>query len=153
MRSTSQAGLIDDVTTTFKVGAVQLTIKAELMVPHDSIGAFAHSIYEDRRLLERAFGTKLFNEPSWDILLYLFAAEVEGKPVSITSAAHAASAPFTTAQRRVGTLEAQGLVIRSSASDRRTVNLRLTDFARDKMTLVLLNMLANHIKIATVAAD
>jgi hypothetical protein len=50
-----------------------------------------------RRLRERLLPAGLFADPAWDMLLDLYAAEIEEQPVSVTSACIAAAAPATTA--------------------------------------------------------
>lgn len=63
-----------------------------------------------RRL--RYFDKSLFNEPAWDILLELFACEIEDKPISITSLCYASLAAPTTALRWFCLLEERGFLRR-----------------------------------------
>lgn len=82
-----------------------------------------------RRVRDKMFGddAKLFGEPSWDILLDLYARR-GGKPVSVSSAAVASRVPATTALRWIATLETRGLVFRKpDVDDLRIRWLELTD--------------------------
>ena len=45
------------------------------------------------------FGEGLFADPAWDIMLDLFAARIEGKDITVSSAGIAACVPPTTALR------------------------------------------------------
>lgn len=99
---------------------------------------FARCLYASRRLRDGLFPPGLFGEPAWDILLDLFAAEAEGKPVDVSSACVAAAVPQTTALRYVGRLEAIGLVRRRPvATDRRRSMLHLTAVGRVTVESVL----------------
>ena len=92
--------------------------------PHEAI---ARQIYRHRRRRRELFGSKLFGEPAWDILLDLFIAAKEGKRVSVTSACIAADVPSTTALRWIGLLEKEGLIIRENdEADARRVFIRLS---------------------------
>ena len=65
-----------------------------------------------RRLRDGFFGDGLFEDPAWDMLLDLFAAELEGKRVSISSLCIAAAVAPTTALRWLNRLVAEGLLER-----------------------------------------
>ena len=62
-----------------------------------------------RRLRDTVFGEGLFEDPAWDMLLDLFAAELEGARVSVSSLCIAAHVAPTTALRWVGRLAEAGL--------------------------------------------
>jgi DNA-binding MarR family transcriptional regulator len=96
------------------------------------LAAAARAHLRLRRSRDQFLPAYLFSEPAWDILLDLFAADVEGRSVSVSSACIAASVPTSTALRWLTKLENQGLVERSDDSqDRRRVYVRITPFARD----------------------
>jgi DNA-binding MarR family transcriptional regulator len=81
-----------------------------------------------RRLRERLLPREIFGEPAWDILLDLYAAQLEGKAVSISSACIASAVPTTTALRWLSKLVECGLIERSlDASDARRAHVRITD--------------------------
>lgn len=94
----------------------------------------ARRAYADRRRRDHLFDADLFGEPAWDLLLDLFVATREGRPVSVTSACIAANVPTTTALRWISALEAKGLVVRENdPRDARRALLRLTETAYDRM--------------------
>ena len=85
-----------------------------------------------RRLRERLLPAELFADPAWDVLLDLYASELEGRPVSISSACIAAAVPATTALRWLGRLEELGLTEREDDPlDSRRSYVRLTVRARE----------------------
>ena len=106
-------------------------------------GARAKGLSSDRRLyadtarlaydLRRSRGTvfgdhDLFGEPAWDILLDLYVAHCDDKPVSVSSACIGSAAPPTTGLRWLGVLTEQGLILREhDPDDQRRVLVRLSD--------------------------
>jgi hypothetical protein len=90
--------------------------------------ALARRAYALRRKRTAIFGNPdLFGEPAWDILIDLFIAHAEGKPVSVSSACIGSAAPATTGLRWLGVLAEEGLVVREGdAADQRRVLVRLT---------------------------
>lgn len=83
-----------------------------------------------RRLREKAFGPGLFEDPAWDILLDLFAAQLERAEVSVSSLCIAAAVAPTTALRWVGRMTASGLLIRQhDPFDRRRALMSLSPTA------------------------
>lgn len=106
----------------------------EDMAPEDQRTIFAdmaRATYAKRRKRAAIFGDpELFGEPGWDILLDLYIAEVDGKPVSVSSACIGSAAPPTTGLRWLGVLADQGLVDRQhDPQDQRRVLVRLTEKA------------------------
>lgn len=80
-----------------------------------------------RRLRSTVFGEDLFEDPAWDMLLDLFAAELEGGPVSVSSLCIAAAVAPTTALRWIGRLTQFGLFERRpDPQDRRRAFMALT---------------------------
>lgn len=96
-------------------------------IPRDHL-SLARKTYALRRKRAAIFGnTDLFGEPAWDILLDLYIALGEGKPVSVSSACIGSAAPSTTGLRWLGVLADEGLVVRENdAADHRRVLVRLT---------------------------
>lgn len=87
----------------------------------------ARNVLKLRRARERLLGQSLFGEPAWDILLELFVAHCDGKPVTVSAIAQASAAPTTTGLRYIALLVDAGLAERSKADhDRRTVLVALT---------------------------
>ena len=74
------------------------------------------------------FGEGLFADPAWDIMLDLFAARIEGKDITVSSAGIAACVPPTTALRWIHALEVAGVIERyGDPTNRRRQLVRLTD--------------------------
>jgi hypothetical protein len=91
----------------------------------------ARKLYLERRRRDSWFGQGLFADPAWDILLDLYACEVEGRRVSISDASIAACVPATTSLRWLGQMEKLGLVQRvSDDHDRRRVWMILSEMGR-----------------------
>jgi DNA-binding MarR family transcriptional regulator len=93
-------------------------------------------LYAVRRQRDRAFGrtADVFRDPAWDMMLELFAAGIEGRKISVSSAAHVACIPQTTAIRLVDQLVARKLLRRvADPGDGRRTLLELTPMARDMM--------------------
>lgn len=87
-----------------------------------------------RRLRDQFFGTGLFEDPAWDMLLDLFAADLEGAQVSVSSLCIAAAVAPTTALRWIGRLTEAGLFERlPDPADRRRAFLTLSPRARQAM--------------------
>lgn len=95
----------------------------------------ARAVYRSRRARPRVFEDEaLFGEPAWDILLDLFIADSEKKPLSVTSACIGASVPTSTALRWLAILEERGLLWRENdKADARRVFLHLTGAGYAKM--------------------
>jgi DNA-binding MarR family transcriptional regulator len=87
-----------------------------------------------RRLRDQFFAEGLFEDPAWDMLLDLYAAELEGAQVSVSSLCIAAAVAPTTALRWIGRMSDAGLFVRRpDPFDRRRAFLGLSAEARAKM--------------------
>jgi len=87
-----------------------------------------------RRLRDQYLGAGLFEDPAWDMLLDLFAAELERAQVSVSSLCIAAAVAPTTALRWIGRLTEAGLLAREpDPFDRRRAFMVLSDRAREGM--------------------
>lgn len=94
----------------------------------DTMLAFAREAYNIRRRRARFLPMDLFGEPTWDILLDLYVATRENRPVPTTSACIGANVPPTTALRWLRILEARGLVDREEdVRDGRRTFVRLSE--------------------------
>lgn len=95
----------------------------------------ARETYAKRRKRTSIFGDpELFGEPGWDILLDLYIAQIEDKPVSVSSACIGSASPPTTGLRWLGVLTEQGLIQREhDPKDQRRVLVRLTEKALEAM--------------------
>ena len=88
-----------------------------------------------RRLRDRFFVTGLFEDPAWDMLLDLFAAELEEVRVSVSSLCIAAAVAPTTALRWIARMTDAGLFERvPDPADRRRAFMRLSPRASEAMS-------------------
>jgi hypothetical protein len=112
--------------------------------PLRALGDLARKAYADRRRRDRIIGqSELFGEPAWDILLDLFAAHVEGKDVSVSSACIGSASPPTTGLRWLGVLHEAGLVMREhDPRDQRRILVRLTEQGLIRMSEYFRSILA-----------
>lgn len=97
------------------------------------------------RLRERAFGTDLFSDPAWNVLIELYVALAEGVQVSVGNAGIASGLPLTSALRLCHQLQQRKIVVRErDPFDRRRVLLRLSDETYDALTHVLSGTKIGH---------
>lgn len=81
-----------------------------------------------RRLRSQYFPAELFSDPCWEMLLDLYDAALAGAEVTVTSLGAASGVPQTTALRRMETLQAHHLIVRSEdRADKRRTIVRLSD--------------------------
>jgi DNA-binding MarR family transcriptional regulator len=91
-------------------------------------------IIRTRRLRDQFFGANLFEDPAWDMLLDLYAAELEHTRVSVSSLCIAAAVAPTTALRWITKLTEAGLFVRQpDPTDRRRAFMALTPRASEAM--------------------
>ena len=89
----------------------------------------ARRAFAARRRRQQVFGDRadLFGEPAWDMLLDLYIALHEDKPVTVSNACLSSGAATTTGLRWVATLAERGLVERiPDPKDGRRYFVRLT---------------------------
>ena len=87
-----------------------------------------------RRMRDQFFGVGLFEEPGWDMILDLFAAELERTRVSVSSLCIAAAVAPTTALRWISKLVDAGLFERHpDPFDRRRAYMELSTRASEAM--------------------
>lgn len=85
------------------------------------------AVIRARRMRAQFFADELFADPAWDMLLDLYAAQLEDRRVSVSSLCIAAAVPPTTALRWIGTLHDAGLFERrADPSDRRRAYVALS---------------------------
>jgi DNA-binding response OmpR family regulator len=81
-----------------------------------------------RRLRSQYFPAELFSDPCWEMLLDLYDAALAGAEVTVTSLGAASGVPQTTALRRMETLQAHDLIVRSEdKADKRRTIVKLSD--------------------------
>jgi DNA-binding MarR family transcriptional regulator len=87
-----------------------------------------------RRLRDHFFGNALFEDPAWDMLLDLYAAQLERAQVSVSSLCIAAAVAPTTALRWIGRMTDAGLFERHpDPFDRRRAYIALSSHAGEAM--------------------
>jgi hypothetical protein len=86
-----------------------------------------------RAARKKVFGRGLFSDPGWDVLLEVYACDLEGRKVSISGAIAAVEA-LTTGRRHLEDLEQRGFLERADdPNDRRRSWLALTVRGRELM--------------------
>ena len=110
-------------------GAPAYDFKSDMKMKRLRFSALAREAYAVRRRRSVIFESdELFGEPAWDILLDLYIAHTEGKPVSVSSACIGSAAPPTTGLRWLGVLAEHELILREhDPEDQRRVLVRLTE--------------------------
>ncbi|MBD8639808.1 hypothetical protein [Sphingomonas sp. CFBP 13733] len=102
-----------------------------------------------RRLRDQFFGGTLFEDPGWDMLLDLYAADLERRRVSVSSLCIAAAVAPTTALRWIARMTDSGLFERQpDPHDRRRAYMALSPPARDAMRGYFGAVLRNELRIA-----
>lgn len=95
-----------------------------------------------RQMRQKFLPHEWFSEAPWNLMLDLFAQELSGREVSITSACLAAGVPTTTALRCIGSLVDTDMIVRSpDHSDERRSFVRLSHKGREKIRAVLSAMI------------
>lgn len=109
--------------------------RSERSAPGATIdAALVRDTIRGRRMRATHFAEELFADPAWDMLLDLFAADLEGRRVSVSSLCIAAAVPGTTALRWIGSMVDAGLFERyDDPADRRRAFISLSDTARAGM--------------------
>ena len=80
-----------------------------------------------RELRDDFFGSDLFNDPAWDILLHLLLAELRQRRVTVTELSTAGNVAATTGLRWIAALVKKGMLIRiPDPRDGRRVYVALT---------------------------
>lgn len=94
--------------------------------------------YRIRRNRDKYFPSAIFGEPAWDILLDLYASEMQGRKATVSNVCIAAAAPMSTGMRWLRMLEDRGFITRhAAADDNRVVFVELTDLARIRLEAYL----------------
>ena len=99
---------------------------------HDAdLTEFARQLLAGRKQRDRYFDPMLFSNPAWDILLNLYVADAEGRPVSVLESCAASIVPQGVALRWLGYLKQEEMVIEmpDPARPRHTL-IRLADQTR-----------------------
>ena len=96
--------------------------------------ALVRRLLRIRRDRDRYFPGEIFADPAWDMLFDLAAAQLEGKPVPVSSLCIAAAVPTTTALRWIRSLSEAGLFERRvDPTDARRTYINLSAEAASAM--------------------
>jgi DNA-binding MarR family transcriptional regulator len=102
--------------------------------------AFARALYVARQQRSRFLNPDLLGEPGWDMLLALFVAGGEQRPLTVSDLAGASGVPPTTAYRWIQTLHEQKLTARKrNPFDARVIFVELEPEGRKQMIAYLEN--------------
>lgn len=103
--------------------------------PESAAAAAARSAYDLRRRRDMLFADfpGLFGDPAWDMLLDLYIAEIDARPVTVAQACAASAVAASTALRCLMLLIEQGLIERPDPPAVATNLIRLTDRGQDYM--------------------
>ncbi|XUU60286.1 MarR family transcriptional regulator [Erythrobacter sp. HA6-11] len=128
------------------------SLSGESRKPGDEQSQFltlARARYDARRKRASVFDNEeLFGEPAWDILLDLYIAHAEGKPVSVSSACIGSASPPTTGLRWLGVLQAAGLLEREhDMRDQRRVLVRLSNHGVQRMETYFRDALGQALRL------
>lgn len=122
---------LSDTPATVRTSAFAFAAEAEAI---ETNATEIRRVIRARRMRAEFFEGDLFADPAWDMLLDLFAADLEHRQISVSSLCIAAAVPPTTALRWIGTLSEAGLFDRKAdPSDRRRAYIALSDRARRGM--------------------
>lgn len=104
--------------------------------PHDPVNSKAIlNILRARERRAEFFGAKLFADPAWDMLLELYAAELDQRRISIGSLCIGSRVSATTALRWISVLQNHGLIERQGDPlDGRRVYVKLSAAGSSAMT-------------------
>lgn len=99
------------------------------------------SVLRARRLRGAYFDPRLFADPAWDMMLDLLAAQLERRPVGVSSLCLASGVPPTTALRWIGILTDRGILERrGDVADGRRVFIDLSGAAAARLQACLSDM-------------
>ncbi|WCT72032.1 MarR family transcriptional regulator [Sphingomonas naphthae] len=102
------------------------------------LAARARHMLVMRRRRGEALGAQYFADPCWDMMLDLFAAQIEGKSISTTSLCVAANVPTTTALRWIQALLVGGHITqRTDDRDARVKWVALSPATFDKIARIV----------------
>jgi DNA-binding MarR family transcriptional regulator len=112
----------------------------------DVLCLHAKNMWHARRKRDEFFDVDIFGEPAWDMLLDLFVAGREGRPVSVSKLCRAAAVPTTTALRMTKAMTEKGMIDREAdRNDRRRVLVRLSHDTEERLARFLETQIATVI--------
>ncbi|MFC3428865.1 helix-turn-helix domain-containing protein [Sphingobium fuliginis] len=103
-------------------------------VAEKRLGSLARRLLRESDARQAVLPFGITVDPAWHMLLDLFAAETEGKAISVSSACIASGAPHTTALRYLNQLCEKGAVIRAPDTvDGRRMHIHLAEEFRSRI--------------------
>ena len=131
------AGELRRIVAELDVAAAGAEVQAGVAAP------WLRSVLRARRLRGAYFDGALFADPAWDMMLDLLAAQLERRPVGVSSLCLASSVPPTTALRWIRILTERGIFERrGDTADGRRVFVELSDPAAARLRAYLSDMRA-----------
>ena len=113
---------------------------SDLGEPPDAPETVIRWIMRLKTLRRRYFVDEPLDDAMWDMLLHLAMARLSGSKISVSDLGITVGVPDTTALRKIGELEAAGLVRRApDPNDRRRSNLELVDGAFERLRSYLVD--------------
>lgn len=103
------AATVEELRSRLAVLARQIAERADREPP---VQELVHSAMRARALRFDFFKRDLFPEPAWEMLLHLYAKELEHQRVSASRLCLASGVPASTALRWINRIEREGLIIR-----------------------------------------
>lgn len=109
-------------------------VQPPAMLSGSGKAAAVRAILRARRLRDQHLGGNLFADPAWDMLLDLYAADIEEAQVSVSSLCIAAAVPPTKALRWIQSMHERGLFERrEDPFDKRRAYIALSEEGRAAM--------------------
>jgi hypothetical protein len=106
--------------------------------PGPDLVDFARQVLAGRKARDRYFDPMLFSNPAWDILLNLFVAGADERPVTVLDSCTAAAVPQGVALRWLGYLKQEEMVIETvDPGQSRQTLIRLSDQTRQAIASYL----------------
>ena len=100
----------------------------------EATAGLARQLHCERRERDAAFGTDMFGEPSWDMLLYLYGHGEEPELLSLEALCETSAVAPTTSLRYLNAMLDKGWIVRSAPSHTEgTGTVALSPETRDRM--------------------
>ena len=111
----------------------------------EATAALARQLHRERRARDAAFGTDMFGEPGWDMLLYLYGHGEEPELLSLEAICETSAVAPTTSLRYLNAMLDKGWIVRSAPSHTEgTGTVALSVGTRDRMRGLLERILASR---------